>query len=183
VAGASSQPQKIRFAPDSALEGRGFEPSVPGPLIRETRMSTLQPHALLRPNGGDTKSLIWPSRQPSATAPPTRLVSVLARGGNSEAANHRFLSIGTQSAGNVAKRPLSPAATQLGLRSGGGSACPSSMGFPIHGSKSARQGSPRGFLTKQIASLTGTRTRCSTFGHGLGLRRQERRTAVGVGQV
>jgi hypothetical protein len=26
---ASSQPQKIRFAPDSALEGNGFEPSVP----------------------------------------------------------------------------------------------------------------------------------------------------------
>ncbi|HKM70631.1 MAG TPA: hypothetical protein VJX94_11345 [Stellaceae bacterium] len=34
---------------------------------------------------------------------------------------------------------------------------------------------------KQIASLTVTRTRCSTFGHGPGLRRQERRPAVGLG--
>jgi len=31
------------------------------------------------------------------------------------------------------RRPLSSAATQLGLRSGGGSACPSSMGFSIDG--------------------------------------------------
>src|SRR6266700_2876940 len=36
-----------QFAADSPLEGRRFEPSVPGPLIRETRVSTLQPHALL----------------------------------------------------------------------------------------------------------------------------------------
>jgi hypothetical protein len=39
--------EEVRFAADSLLEGRRFEPSVPGPLIRETRVSTLQPHALL----------------------------------------------------------------------------------------------------------------------------------------
>ena len=41
---------------------------------------------------------------------------------------------------------------------------------------------PEVFL-KQIASLTITRTRCSTFGHGPGLRRQERRATVGLGQA
>jgi hypothetical protein len=41
---------------------------------------------------------------------------------------------------------------------------------------------PQVFL-KQIASLTITRTRCSTFGHGPGLRRQERRATVGLGQA
>jgi hypothetical protein len=36
---------------------------------------------------------------------------------------------------------------------------------------------------KQIVSLTITRTRCSTFGHGPGLCRQERRATVGLGQA
>jgi hypothetical protein len=39
------------------------------------------------------------------------------------------------------------------------------------------------FFMKQIASLTVTRTRCSIFRHGPRLRRQERRTAVGLGQT
>ena len=39
------------------------------------------------------------------------------------------------------------------------------------------------FFTKQIAYLTVTRTRCSIFGHGSVLRRQERRAAVGLGQA
>ena len=66
---------------------------------------------------------------------------------------------------------------------GGGSACPSSMGFSIDGCNVCEARiSPR-FFVKQIASLTVTRTRCSTFGHGPGLRRQERRPAMGLGQA
>jgi hypothetical protein len=39
------------------------------------------------------------------------------------------------------------------------------------------------FSLRRIASLTFTRARWSTFGHGSGLRRQERRAAVGLGQA
>jgi hypothetical protein len=43
--------------------------------------------------------------------------------------------------------PLSSAATQLALRSGGGSACPSSTGFSIDGCNV----SPRFFITRSVA--------------------------------
>jgi hypothetical protein len=36
---------------------------------------------------------------------------------------------------------------------------------------------------KKIVSLTVTVARCSTFGHGPGLRRKGRRRAVGLGQA
>jgi hypothetical protein len=39
------------------------------------------------------------------------------------------------------------------------------------------------FFMRQIASLTVTRACWSTFGHGPGLRQQERRAAVGLGQT
>jgi hypothetical protein len=39
------------------------------------------------------------------------------------------------------------------------------------------------FFVRQIVSLTVTRARWSTFGHGPGLRQQKRRAAVGLGQA
>ena len=58
---------------------------------------------------------------------------------------------------------------------------PIERGFSIDGCNVCEvRISPR-FFMKQIASLTVTRTRCSTFGHGPGLRRQERRATVGLG--
>jgi hypothetical protein len=42
---------------------------------------------------------------------------------------------------------------------------------------------PTSSVEKQVAALTGIRTRCSNCGHGRGVHRQKRRAAVGLGQA
>ena len=58
--------------------------------------------------------------------------------------------------------------TQLGLRSGGGSAYASAMRSRLTVGSLRREDFLEVFM-RQIASLTVIRARCSTFGHGPGL--------------
>jgi len=71
----------------------------------------------------------------------------------------------------------------LDLRSGDGSADCMEHALSTDGRECCHAMTSWRFSLRRIASLTFTRARWSTFGHGPGLRRQERRAAVGLGQA
>jgi hypothetical protein len=73
--------------------------------------------------------------------------------------------------------------TQLDLRSGDGSADCMEHALSTDVRECCHAMTSWRFSLRRIASLTFTRARWSTFGHGPGLRRQERRAAVGLGQA
>ena len=155
-----SRTPRDQFVDDSALEGAGFELSVPREIGVVSKLCRLSADL----SCGELRAPISEVGCSTTDRPPHPVDCI-----------HTFEHSPSQA---------SPALlTQLGLRSGGGSACPSSTGFSIDGCNVCEARiSPR-FFMKQIASLTVTRTRCSTFGHGPGLRRQERRATVGLGQA
>jgi hypothetical protein len=88
------------------------------------------------------------------------------------------------STGRANRRPLSSRRNAAWIAVGRRLALPIEHGLlDRRVQRLARRGSPPKVFMKQIASLTVTRTRCSTFLHGSGLRRQERRATVGLGQA